>query len=105
MWWLLGWYSALLLACSACGIVVWSLFLQNNVQLGLFGKAGYRLTNGLFYETVSSYEFGSAVRFIIYGVEVACCCIASLMPLERLLDHVVRGMKSEAEARRNNLPW
>ena len=29
----------------------------------------------------------------------------ALMPLERLLDHVVRGMQSEVEARGESLPW
>jgi hypothetical protein len=66
VWRLLGWYSGLLFACSALGIAVWTLFMQNNLQSGLFGKVGYRLTNSLFYETFSSYHFGTAFRFILY---------------------------------------
>jgi hypothetical protein len=105
VWWLLGWYSALLFACNVVGIVGWNLFLRNNLQSGLFGKEGYRQTDRLFYETFSSFHFGTAVRFIVYGLEIACCCVASLMPLERLLHHVVRGMHIEVEARGQQLPW
>ena len=98
VWKLLSWFSALTFAASVLGIAGWSFWLRNTLQTFLFGKPGYRLSDGEFYLTYSSFHFGMAVRFVVYGLEVFCCCLAMLTPLHRLVGHVVHGMQKELDA-------
>ena len=105
VWGLLGWFSCL--TCIGCitGAIGWGLFMRNNSQSLLFGKPGYLSTNGLFYETYASYFSGMAARFILYGIEVSCFSLATLMTLDRLLEYVVHGMQSELQASKNDSAW
>ncbi len=97
MWELLGWFSALTSVNSLVGIVVWTLFMQNNINSLSFGKPGYRSVNGLFYSTYSEYHKGIAIRFILYGFEVLCVCLAVLLTLNRVMEHVISGMQRDVE--------
>jgi hypothetical protein len=105
VWGLLSWFSAIVFLGSIIGVVVWTLFMQNNELVQKFGKPGYQVTNGLFYSTYSSYHYGMAVRFIFVGFELLCVCLAMLMTLDRIMEHVVRGMQAEIEAARQDNFW
>jgi hypothetical protein len=105
VWSLLSWFSVIVFLGSIIGVVVWTLFMQNNELVQKFGKPGYQVTNGRFYSTYASYHYGMAVRFIFVGFELLCVCLAMLMTLDRIMEHVVRGMQAEIEAARQDNFW
>ena len=105
VWELFGWFSGLMCVGCITSAVGWGLFMHNNSQSSLFGQPGYTSTKGLFYETYASYFTGMGARFILYGIDVFCFSVVTLLTLERLMEYVARGMQKELEAARNDRVW
>jgi hypothetical protein len=83
MWWLYGWFTALM-ACGSCfGAVAWSARMMNLVN----GFEGIDLPNNTFQATshlALSFSWYSAF-LVTYAIEFLCLSTAKLMVLDRMM--------------------
>ena len=103
VWRHLGRFSSLVCVGSVCGAIAWGA--RTRALTDYYSSGGPDISNARSLSLLSSTNVWFAVYNCMYAVEVLCLSVAKLIVLDRLTEHVVRGMQRELSAQGLGKVW
>ena len=103
VWRYFGRFSSLVCVGCICGIIAWSS--RTRASVAYFTSFGTGIRDDSALSLLSTTMAWIAVYNFFYAVEVMCLSLAKLIVLDRLTEHVVRGMQRELAAQGQGKVW
>ena len=98
VWWLYGWFTALMCFGSCVGAVTWALWMRALVLLFTVSSLDPTLSRAQYYTFQSQIDRWLPAFFVTYTIEFLCLSVAKLLVLDRMKDLAVS--EADGTARR-----